>query len=245
MLAETTLRHFALINYALPPERLRPHVPDRFDLETFEIGGRPMAMLSAVPFLDVDFRFRHVLPFLKFEFGQTNHRAYIVDRATGEHCVWFFGTTLGSPVVAIPRLAWGLPWHRARYRIECELDARAGRYLRYEQWIESDWCSGRASLEDTGRPATGLEGFPDDDAMRLVLTHPVTGFFRLRNGRIGTYSIRHPEMRMTLGRAREARFSLYERLGLLSLEEMASPHSVLLCPEVPFQIQLPPRVAGE
>ena len=69
-----------------------------------------------VPFWDYDFRFAHLAPFLTFQFGQTNHRVYITDRRTGEPAVWFFGTTLGSPVVTIPRLLWRLPWHMARYR---------------------------------------------------------------------------------------------------------------------------------
>lgn len=37
----STLRHFALITYALPRERLAPHIPDdRFEIATFDIDGR-------------------------------------------------------------------------------------------------------------------------------------------------------------------------------------------------------------
>lgn len=248
MLAETTLSHFALINYAFPPERLRPHIPnDRFDIPTFQIGGKPMAMLSAVPFWDFDFRFRHIFPFVKLGFGQTNHRAYLIDRKTGEHVVWFFGTTLGSPVVAFPNLVWGLPWHYARYKLECDYNADEGRYNRYEQWIESKWCSGRVSLTDTGKPVSALEGFalegfPDAVAMKLILTHPIEGYFYRRDGRVGTYAVRHPEMKLTLGESNETYFSLYERLGILSREEMAKPHSVMICHEIPFEVLLPPRL---
>ncbi len=244
MLAETLLRHFALVTYAAPPERLRPHIPsDRFDIPTFSIAGGERALLSAVPFLDVDFHFRHILPFMKFNFGQTNHRAYVIDRKTGQHVVWFFGTTLGSPLVNVPRRLWGLPWHHARYTFNCTYDESERRYVRYHQTIESNWCSGRIDLEDSGKPASNLEGFENDDAMKLILTHPVQGFFYRRNGRLGTYSIWHPEMSLTIGHARDAYFSLYERLGILNRDEMKSPHSVLICKEVPFQINLPPRNA--
>lgn len=240
--ARTTLRHFALITYALPPERLAPHVDTRrFEIETFPIGGRRLALLSAVPFLDTDFRFPRLLPWPRFRFGQTNHRLYVRERASGEPLVWFLGTTLGSPVVAVPRVLWRLPWHRARYRFECEHDAEAGRYRRYRIEVASRWCAAEIELEDSGARAGLLEGFTSLDEQILVLTHPVAGAFHRLDGRLGGYSIWHPEMALTVARPRRLFFALYERLGLLSRAEMAAPHSALLAPEVEFDIHLPPR----
>ena len=76
---QTDLAHFALINYALPKSRLAPYIPaDRFDIPEFMIDDQPMAMLSAVPFLDTDFHYSRLAPWFKFHFGQTNHRVYVV-----------------------------------------------------------------------------------------------------------------------------------------------------------------------
>jgi uncharacterized protein YqjF (DUF2071 family) len=96
---ETYLLHFALINYTLPKERLIPYIPQQFEISEYIVNGKSMAMMSAVPFLDVDFHFKKIFPFLKFQFPQTNYRVYIKDRKTGESAVWFFGTTLGSNYV--------------------------------------------------------------------------------------------------------------------------------------------------
>jgi uncharacterized protein YqjF (DUF2071 family) len=110
----TTLHHFALINYTLPRTRSARHIPlDRFDIPEFNIGGKRLALMSAVPFVDTDFRFYRLAPWARFSFAQTNYRAYVIDKRTGEHVVWFFGTTLGSPVVEFARLAWHIPWHFA------------------------------------------------------------------------------------------------------------------------------------
>ena len=68
------LLHFALISYALPAERLRSHIPPRFDIPTFPIGGQPLALMSAVPFLDDDFHYYRIAPFVKMRFAQTNYR---------------------------------------------------------------------------------------------------------------------------------------------------------------------------
>jgi hypothetical protein len=237
------LQHFALINYALPKSRLEPHIPaDRFEIPEFLIDGQPRALLSAVPFLDADFHFQRLFPFLKFRFGQTNHRVYVIDRATGEHCVWFFGTTLGSWVVQLPRLFWRIPWHQARYRIDCRYDSAARRYERYRFQVTSSWCDAEIEIEDTGEPVPLASGFSSPDEMAFILTHPLDGYFYRLDGRLGTYSVWHDRIPITVGKPKNLRFGLYERLGLLSREEMQTPHSIFLCPETEFLVSLPPRL---
>ncbi|HUF38317.1 MAG TPA: DUF2071 domain-containing protein [Anaerolineales bacterium] len=235
------LLHFALITYALPRERLRPHIPDRFEIQTFPIGGDHLALMSAVPFLDEDFSFYRIAPFIKIKFAQTNYRVYVVDRDTGEPCVWFFGTTLGSRVVNLARWLWRIPWHYARYDVDCEYEAGKRAYARYRFTVASEWAAATVQLQDTGAPAGLLPGFADMAEQTLVLTHPVKGFFYRTDGKLGSYSVWHEEIPLTVGRAVALYFSLYERLGLLTKEEMARPHSVLICPKTTFEVHLPPK----
>lgn len=242
----STLRHFALVTYAVPADRLRPHIPaERFDIAEFDIGGQKLALLSAVPFWDEDFRFVHAAPFIKRAFGQTNHRVYVIDRRTGEHCVWFFGTTLGSWLVFAARLLWGIPWHHAHYETDCVYNPTRRAYDRYHMTVQSDWCSAEIDFSDTGAPTMTLPGFATPDELTLILTHPVEGFFyrlgpqTLKN--IGTYSVWHEKINFTLGHANHLYFSLYERLGILSRAEMQHPHSILICPQTEFEVFLPPR----
>ena len=256
------LLHFALITYALPAERLRPHIPDRFDIPTFPINGQQLALMSAIPFLDADFHFYRLTPFIQWQFAQTNYRVYVVDRETGEHCVWFFGTTLGSWVVYLARTLWRIPWHYARYEVDCPYNPTRRAYDRYHYSIFSDWAAAEIEVEDTGEPMTLTPGFSTLDVQILILTHPVTGYFyRLQEKRrlsgvrrlssskpeppkpasVGTYSVWHEEIPLTVGKAKHLYFSLYARLGLLSKEEMERPHSVLICSRTTFEVHLPPR----
>lgn len=238
----TKLKHFALINYALPKSRLERYLPaDRFEIPEFEVGGQRLALMSAVPFVDADFHFIRLFPFLKFSFGQTNYRVYVIDRATGEHAVWFFGTTLGSGVVHLARSAWGIPWHPARCAIDCRFDPSARRYAAYRYRVQSRWGAARIDLEDTGEPVETVEGFAVRADWQLVLTHPLEGYYYRADGRPGTYSVWHDLIPVTRGRPRDLYFGLYERLGLLSSEEMQRPHSIFLCPETEFRVCLPPR----
>jgi hypothetical protein len=239
---ESTLLHFALITYAVPLERLRPRVPsDRFELLQVDVAGRPVGLLSAVAYLCEDFRFARAAPFARFRFGQTSHRMYVVEKTTGEHVVWFLGTQLGSRVVhAVSRL-WRLPWHHSRYAIDCEYRPSEMRYTQYSYRIQSAWCDADIELEDTGEQPRQFEGFDSLQECLLVLTHPVEGFYHRLDGSLGTYSVWHDKLPISLGRVRRAYFSLYERLGLLTRDEMASPHSVLLCPQVALGVHMPPR----
>jgi uncharacterized protein YqjF (DUF2071 family) len=234
----TSLEHFALVSYAVPIERLRPHIAPELEIFTLRDEGRTCGLVSAVPFVDVDFRFA-ALPFLRFRFAQTNYRVYVVDRR-GDHLAWFFGTSLDTIWVGVPRYWWKLPWYRARTRFDAMYDHEQARYRRYHFTTRSAWAPAEVSLIDHGTPMPLVPGFDDLEAQRLVLTHPVRGVFRRRDGKLGTYSIWHPEMRLTTGTAERARFGLFERLGLLSEKEMERPHSVLLTPRIEFQIRLPP-----
>jgi hypothetical protein len=238
----TRLRHFSIISYAVPVERLVAWIPqDSFEIETFTQGGKIFALLSVVPFKDEDFHFPNFFPAAKFQFPQTNHRVYVRHRATNRRAAWFFGTSLGSPLVAIPKRLWGMPWHKASYDVQCVYDLEERRYRSYNFKISSPWCDGSIELKDTGEPLTLLDGFRDFDEMKLVLTHPTDGYYFRSDGIVGQYNIWHEEMSFTLAKPKNLYFSLYERLGIMSRSEMQNPHSAIICPQAAFSIQLPPR----
>jgi len=235
-----TLEHFAIVSYAVPAVRVRPHVHPAFDLDCFPgPHGEPSVWVSMVPFEDQDFRFA-ALPWLRFRFGQTNYRTYVVDRASGRRAVWFFGTTLDSWTVAVPRHVWKLPWHRGRVRFACAYDQAAGRYARYHMTTASAWGPVELELGDTGAPVAALDGLPDIESGLVVLTHPLIGVYYRRDGGLGTYRIWHDRLRCTSGRVVRARIGLFDRLGLVPYSEQDRPHSVLLQHRTEFTIYLPP-----
>ena len=241
----TTLKHFAIVTYAVDPERVRPHVHSRFDLELLPgADGSPKVWISMVPFEDQDFRFVGV-PWPKFRFGQTNYRTYVIDRVTGLRVVWFFGASLDSFSVAIPRFVWKLPWHSGRIRFDCRYDAAHGRYANYRMTTRSTWAPVELELEDSGEPVSELAGCDDLEGALVVLTHPLFGVFHRRGGGLGSYSIWHDRLRPTTGKCLRARIGLFDRLGLVRFAEQTKPHSILIQPETEFTIYLPPHRLGE
>lgn len=239
---EATLQHFAIVSYAIPPERVLPHIDPAFDLDCFTgSSGQPLVWVSMVPFEDQDFRFV-CARWLKFRFGQTNYRTYVIHRDTGKRAVWFFGTTLDSWTVSIPRHLWKLPWHRGHVRFDCAYDPDSRKYTRYRMTTTSDWAPVEIDLEDLGTPVTTLNGLNNFDAAMVVLTHPLLGVFHCRDGRLGTYHIWHDRLQCTEGRVNSARIGLFDRLGLVPYAEQSKPHSVLIQNRTEFTIYLPPRL---
>ncbi len=239
---KATLEHFAIVSYAVPPDRVRPYVDPQFDLDCFPgTEGEPLVWVSMVPFEDQDFRFA-AMPWLRFRFGQTNYRTYVIDRSTNRRAVWFFGTTLDSWTVAVPRHLWKLPWHRGRIQFDCSYDPNAARYTRYGMTTKSDWGPVDLVLSDSGEPITALDGFPNLDAGLVALTHPLIGVFHRRDGKLGTYSIWHDKLRCTAGHVVKARIGLFDRLGIVPFAEQSKPHSVLIQHRTEFTIFLPPKL---
>lgn len=235
----TTLEHFAIITYTVHPETLARHIAPRFEPVCIRLNdGNPRALVSVVPFHDCDFR-AAAFPSPRMSFGQTNYRAYVIDRETGDLSVWFFGTTLDSITVMLPRHLWKLPWHRGRIRLVCDLEGDI--YRRYEMTTASSWAPVRLALEDADGQLGQLDGFPDFETAMLVLTHPLTGFFRRRDGALGSYAVWHDRLNPRTGRCLDARFGLLDRLGLVRFEDQMRPYSVMLQPSIEFTIYLPPH----
>lgn len=235
------LQHFAIITYAVDPARFADIIPSRFMLDCIELQGVKRALISVVPFMDIDFTSARY-PFPKFTMGQTNYRVYVVDSHSGERCVWFLGTTLDSWTVAIPRYIWKLPWHPGRVCFECEQNLDTGLYEKYRMSTSAAWGPAQLELTQSGDDALILEGFPDVETGLVYLTHPLAGFYHRRDGRLGTYRVWHTRLQVSPARLKRADFGLLNRLDLVTPEEQQNPHSVLVEPINEFTIYLPPKV---
>ncbi len=233
--AVTTLRDFALVTFDVEPARLASTLPAGLspDLRTLD-DGRRRGFVSAVSFRDLDFRFRGA-EVIRASFNQTNYRAYVFG-SDGRRAVYFYETTLDSRLAVIPRRLWGMPWFGGHTTIDAAWDGDLCTAYRHV-------CRGARNGVDAAfvgaqEVAGRLDGFADAEETFAVLTHPLDGFYRHPDGRLGRYSVWHSRLQPTVATALRARYAVFERLGLV--EPGAVPHSVLLQPSVEFDVQLPP-----
>ena len=237
----STLKHFAIVTYAVPPSRLEHLLPKEFVLDTVEIEGESKALLSVVPFYDLDFR-PATLNFPKLSMGHTNYRIYVIDTQTQEKVVWFIGTTLDSWSSVVPVLFWKLPWYRGKMHFSCEYDADVERYTKYHMTTTSDWAPATLTLTQEEEMPLSLAGFDNDESALVFLTHPLKGYFHRRDGKVGSYAVWHKQLEVKPATLEHAHFELLSRMKILSEEEQQHPHSVLVQAETEFTIFLPPKM---
>jgi hypothetical protein len=181
--------------------------------------------VSAVPFLDRAFHFR-AAPLPRLSCGQVNHRAYVVDR-DGTTGVWFFGTSLDSRLVVIPRRLWRMPWHRERVRIS--LDEQS-----YRADVDGDFGGLRIRLRRTGEPLDADRAFLD----------PFVGWYPRTGGRepIGRYTVWHEPLALERCEVDLASVDLHQRLGLLGSGAM--PVWAGVQATTTFDVHTPPTISA-
>jgi Uncharacterized conserved protein (COG2071) len=237
--ALTTLEDIAIVTFDVDPAALAVFLPSWLEPDVYTLAdGRQRALVSAVTFRDIDFRFR-LAPFVRLGMVQTNYRAYV--RAGDQRAVWFFGSTLSSPIVEVPRLLWKMPWTKASATLDATWDATACASWRSR--AVGEWGGYDIELAGTPEPMGRLGGFADELEVARVLTHPMAGYYRRIDSGIAGYHVWHPPMHPTRGHAIRARYDALERLGLVAPDQ--APHSVLLERRSDFRIYLPPiRLEG-
>lgn len=107
-------RHLLFLHWPVPVEALRPLVPARLAIDTFD----GVAYLGLVPFVMEGVRPAWAPEALAFHFLETNLRTYVhLDgQAPG---VYFFSLDAASRLaVRLARLRWGLPYFLARMDLQ-------------------------------------------------------------------------------------------------------------------------------
>jgi hypothetical protein len=234
--ALTTLEDIALVTYDIDPGDLGALLPAWIEPDVRTLAdGRRRALVSAVSFRDVDFRFR-LAPFVRLEMLQTNYRAYVL--AGGERAVWFLGSTLTSRSVEVPRRLWSMPWHRVDATLEARWDGPTCRS--WHSTASGSWGGMEVELAGSTEPMGTLDGMADEAETATLLTHPLAGYYRRLDGRVAGYRVWHQPMHPTRGEAVHARYDVLENAGLVVAGQ--TPHSVLLERRSDFIVYLPPTL---
>jgi hypothetical protein len=230
--ASTWLDDFAIITWAVEPDRVARVLPVGFEPDVRD--GE--ALVSVVAFRDRDFRFRFA-PWPRLSCGQVNYRTYV--RRAGLTGVWFFGSSLDSRLVAVPRKLWKMPWHHTTIDINANWSESG-----CSSWsiaAKGDWGGAEISLGGQGRPLDIPPGFTDEREVSSVLLDPAIGWYeRLRGAPVGHYSVWHPPLGPEAATVIEARSDVLTDLELLGPD--ARIHSAGVQRHVHFDVHTPPSV---
>jgi uncharacterized protein YqjF (DUF2071 family) len=229
--AATALDDFAIITYLVDPVRLASLLPAAWEPITVPSNGGRRAMVSAVPFRDRRFHYLG-FPFITLSCGQVNYRTYV--RHGDQIGVWFFGTSLDSRLVIVPRRLWSMPWHRGAMDLRAQWQGEV--CANWSLTVAGRWGTARAQLRDARR-AADFSWLGDVDPSTLV--DPTVGWYRRLDGRIGRYSVWHRPLAPLDAELGSAHFEVFDDLGLTDVDQQ--PVSAVVQQTVAFDVHTPPH----
>ncbi|HEV3473217.1 MAG TPA: DUF2071 domain-containing protein [Actinomycetota bacterium] len=225
--------NFAVVTHRVAAERVRRHLPQQYDLETFYDNGSEYAFVSATCFCNRDFRWA-AIGHPRHTFNETTYRTYVTYK--GDKGVYFFGRYLGTRAATIgQRITSRDAWH-ADFEIDVEADADG--FDAYVCKVSSE--AGETSFALQARDAPAAKGpFATGEEHAQFLTYRLHGYFTSSLGFQAEGLVDHPRTQPFEGTLRSAYLGLWDKLGFLSPEEMGEPFSVLAIPRVPFRLRWP------
>ena len=172
-------QHLVLVNYAVEPELLAPHLPPGLELDLLE--GKPHVSLVAFDFLDT-----RVLgvPWPGYrDFPEVNLRFYVRDGDT--RGVAFIREYVPRRLIAaIARWLYNEPYSYAAMRSEVVAGPDA---LTVSHWLDSGGHTGH--LQVVADPESQV---PAEDSEAHFFKEHSWGYGTARNGSRVAYEVRHP-----------------------------------------------------
>ncbi|HJQ69938.1 MAG TPA: DUF2071 domain-containing protein [Blastocatellia bacterium] len=235
---QLALKNLLFINYSVPPDRLRPLVPDELELDTStDKAGREVAFVSAVAFHVAELR-SSLLPIVRPSFDQVNYRTYV--NAGEGPAVYFFHMNVNSRMISAATIMLGMPVSHEEIEIVTEpASVTPDTMIREVRCRVSD--EGRAGLEAdievVGRQASVG---PQDEAVppHFIVERPI-GYVKSAADGIMKITVEHPPLDAITARANRVRAPELEALGVLNMDESGRPHSVLYVKEAVFRTYPP------
>jgi uncharacterized protein YqjF (DUF2071 family) len=227
------VENFALVTHRVPADRVRRHLPEAYDLETFEDGTEEYCFVSATCFCNRNFHF-NMLPRPRYTFNESTYRTYISFKGT--RAVYFFGRYLGTPLALMTQRALNRDVFKAEFDLSIERGPRG--YVSYVCNASSAQGETSFSLEATAQPPE-KPPWTSGEEHGQYLTYRLDGHFTSSIGLQAHSPVSHQRMRPFSGKLHEGRFELWEQLEIVPREEANNPYSILVAPGTHFTLYLP------
>lgn len=236
----TPLQHLTLVNYAVPPERVRQYLPAGIEPATRTgAAGGECAFVSVVTMRDTIAQIG-AIPLPPQSTLQINYRTYI--RYNGEPAVWFFAMMMHTPFAPLLRAGAGMPVFQANMELEYDWDTD-------RQYYRSYCFDSVAPDHDLHLDIAGTNRIPDPGhffattaEMMTFFTMPLKGLYREPvTKKVICLPVSHIPMQPKSGVAQNVSSSVLHRLGLVPFGEQMRPYTILQQPHAIFIAYAPFR----
>ncbi len=229
------LEDMLYVNYLVPGERIAGLLPGELKPA---LVGEGKVFLSLVIFKGNTRGLFHI-PAPPVPFDQVNIRTYVVDPRSGKTAVYFIKCGIrGRFITFMYKALSGMPVEHCPFRITAEADEQ-GNYGSYR--VKGLWRGPLTITAAGDSPVlTRFDPFESVDGALQYLVDPLAGFYRAWGG-LRRLEIFHEPLKPGVCSAIDVSFPYLESMGLLSAGEIREPHNLLIVPQTPFEIFLPPE----
>lgn len=219
------LENFFLLTYTPPAERVRPHLPQFCELETFVSEGIERAWISTGCFHNLGFHW-DPLKSVSLNFWQTTYRTYV--RYRGHATAYFFATDLETLPSAALQGAFAALARKTKFDVE--LNGAEDNFI-----VSTSNANHNARF--FVRRSRNLQALDPRQVERLTMRPH--GIFRSNFGVYMDQIVSHVRFNPIRYELVSGRFDLWHQLGILKNDEDLHPQSVYMQPFIKFKFYPP------
>ncbi len=231
---EMILYDMLFISYLVPEERLQPLLPP---------GITPAWVMERQAIIGV--WLFHVLeakaarvPSPRLAYNQANVYTFVRDPITQEKAMFLLRASVTAGAVARVARWLKIPVDVIRLEITPERDKRL-RYRRYQ--AQGEWTGTlQVEVDEVAPRLNDLPPFANAQAAAVYLTDMLIGLYAPGTD-IRRMEAWHPRLQPRVAQARMVQLPILTHLGVITEDEMARPHCVLLAPRGHYLLHLPPH----
>jgi hypothetical protein len=222
------------VSYLVPESRVRALIPANLDPAIVSDGN---IFVSVVALRNKYVRLSG-LPFINFSYNQINLRTYVLDPETRKIGVFFLRSGITSKLIAVFTDLLKIPWEHIRFDIKASKDDK-GRYVKYTvtgTWGEEICIEAQEETQE----AKSIHTFENQGKVIEYITGGTIGFFTVP-GELLRFEVEHSVIEPRFGKVSHINLPIFTSSGILTEEEILTPHNVLLAHSGKFRVFLPPE----
>ncbi len=231
---DLSIHDIIYISYLVPESRLRAWIPANLDPAKVSDDN---VFVSVVALRNTHVRLSG-LPFIRFSYNQINLRTYVVDPGTRKIGVFFLRSGITSKPITVFTNLLKIPWENIQFDMQTSKDDN-GRYVKYT--VKGTWGEEICiEAQEETQEAKSILPFENQEKVIEYITGGTVGFFTVP-GELLRFEVRHSVIEPHFGKVTHVSLPILASSGILTEEEIQTPHNVLLAPCCRFRVFLPPE----
>ncbi len=109
-----------IVLYKVPVRRLRPHIPEVFNIPSFTRDGKAFAYIG-IEFIFQNAVWLSALPYNKFSSHITNYFSFVRKNKSNDYGIFYWGGVVSGFLKFWKAVVWNAPWYTAQFLVKSDI----------------------------------------------------------------------------------------------------------------------------